>query len=142
MDVNDLLKSKGNMVITVQTGETLRDVVRVMAEHNIGAVVVKDASGSLAGIISERDIVQGLQKFGLDLFDKRADEVITEPVITCGPLDTMFEIFWSMDANGIRHLPVIDGEKLVGMISVRDAMNFWPNVGEQEMQQLRELIAA
>ena len=142
MYAKELLKDTGKTVIAAQLGDPLRDVARTMAEHKIGAVAVKDAGGKLAGIISERDIVRGLEKFGSDLIEKSVDELITTAVVTCGPHETLVEILWSMDANGIRHLPVIDGEDLVGMISIRDAMRAWLNASKEEIQELREIIAA
>ncbi len=142
MDANQLLKDKGSKVFTLQLSEPLRAVIGIMAEHNIGAVAVEDADGNLAGIISERDFVKGLQKFGADLLDRPLDELISTSVITCGPHETLVEIMWSMNANHIRHLPVVDGEDLVGMISIRDAMRAWLSASKEEIQELREVIAA
>ena len=80
MDVNELLKVKGNTIITVQLGDPLRAVVQLMSEHKIGSVVVNDANGNLAGIISERDFVRGLQVHGPDLIDKSVDDLVTSSV--------------------------------------------------------------
>ncbi len=76
-----------------------------MAEHNNTDFVMKGASGRLVGI-------RGLEKFDSDLLDKPVDELVTGSVITCASHGTIVEIMWSMDANGIRHLPVIDGNDL------------------------------
>ena len=142
MDVTKLLSDKGQMIIVVHLGETIRSVVRILADRKIGALVVKDENEMLAGIISERDIVKGLNDFGPDLMDKPVDELITSSVITCSPDDSLVEIMWSMDANGIRHLPVVDGQDLVGIISIRDVMGAWLDANEEESEQLRELISA
>ncbi len=142
MDANELLKDKGDSIVAVHLGDAVRAVIHVMAEHKIGAVAVKDASGKLAGIISERDVVRGLDNFGPGLIDQPVDELVTTSVVTCGPHETLVEIVWSMDANGIRHLPVVDGENLVGMISIRDAMSAWLSASKEDIQQLRERIAA
>lgn len=142
MDANKLLKDKGAAVVAVHMGEALGRVIHLMAEQKIGAVAVTDENGKLTGIISERDVVRGLDKFGPDLTGRPVDDLVTTPVVTCGPHETLVEIMWSMDANGIRHLPVVDGENLVGMISIRDAISAWLNASKEEIQQLRELIAA
>ena len=142
MDVTKLLSDKGQMIIVVHLGETIRSVVRILADRKIGALVVKDENEMLAGIISERDIVKGLNDFGPDLMAKPVDELITSSVITCSPDDSLVEIMWSMDANGIRHLPVVDGQDLVGIISIRDVMGAWLDANEEESEQLRELISA
>lgn len=142
MNASELLTDKGKTVISVQLGEPLRVVTQILAEHKIGVVVVKDANGRLAGIISERDFMWGLEKFGPELMDKRVDELLTPAVITCAPDDNIVEIMWAMEANAIRHLPVVDGEELVGMISIRDVMGAWLDASEEEIEQLRELLAA
>jgi CBS domain-containing protein len=137
MQVEQLLSSKNKTVVTVGSLETVSEAVSGLAANNIGAILVLDEDGVLSGIISERDIVNGLEKFGETLLDERADVLAVKSLITCGPKDDIFEVIWLMDANHIRHLPVVDGRNLVGVISIRDIMKFLLHATDEQSKQLR-----
>ena len=142
MQVKQLLRSKDETVITVSLFQPVSEAVHGLAAHDIGAILVVDKDGALSGIISERDIVKGLEKFGETLLDERADELATKTLITCEPKDNIFEIIWLMNSNRIRHLPVVDGKNVLGVISIRDIMNFLLHATDEQSKQVRAIALA
>ena len=142
MEARQLLSDNRGPVITVRLGDPVREAVHKLAVHNIGMVLVLDTSGKIAGILSERDVARGLDQFESELLDKRVDDLLTTSVITCAPDDNVFELVWLMDTNGIRHLPVVDDQNLLGVISIRDYMKALLTATDDETRQLRELISA
>lgn len=106
--------------VTVPPAATLRDAAVVMEREEVGAVVVV-AEGRAAGVLSERDIVRAVAN-GEDVDDVRADDVMAVDVVTIGLDATVTEAADVMEAGNIRHLPVTDGDKVVGMVSIRDVL--------------------
>lgn len=104
--------------VTVRLGSTLREVSEVLSREEIGAVVVTGTQ-PLAGIVSERDIVRALAD-GADPDAERAEDVMTFDVVTVGPDESLADVGRRMLDGGIRHVPVVDGEKAVGIVSIRD----------------------
>ncbi len=141
MEARQLLPNK-KTAITIRSADSVHEAAHNMAVHKIGAVLVLDANEKLSGIISERDIARGLDRFGSDLPDKRVGDLATMPIVTCAPGDDVFELIWLMDTNRIRHLPVVDGEDLLGMISLRDVMRTLLKGADGESRQLRQLVLA
>ena len=142
MEVKQLLSDNSGPVIAIRLGDSVREAVRKLAVHKIGMVMVLDSSGKLVGILSERDVARGLDQFESEFLDKRVDDLCITSVITCAPDDNVFELVWLMDANGIRHLPVVVDQNLLGIISVRDVMLALLTATDDETRQLRELISA
>ncbi len=142
MEARQLLSDNSGPVITIRLGDPVREAVHKLAVHKIGAVIALDASEKIAGILSERDVARGLDQFDSELLDKRVDDLLTTSVITCAPDDNVFELVWLMDANGIRHLPVVDDQNLLGVISNRDVMKVLLTATDDEVKHLRELISA
>ena len=106
--------------VTVPPAATLRDAAVVMEREEVGAVVVV-VEGRAAGVLSERDIVRAVAN-GEDVDDVRADDVMAVDVVTIGLDATVTEAADVMEAGNIRHLPVTDGDKVVGMVSIRDVL--------------------
>ena len=106
--------------VTVPPAATLRDAAVVMEREEVGAVVGV-AEGRAAGVLSERDIVRAVAN-GEDVDDVRADDVMAVDVVTIGLDATVTEAADVMEAGNIRHLPVTDGDKVVGMVSIRDVL--------------------
>jgi CBS domain-containing protein len=125
MDVTSILKMKGADVLTIVPDATVAEACTVLRDNYIGAVVVVDADGGIAGILSERDVAVALPNIGGDLGATPVSEIMTADVITCTPDITVQGVLDIMVANGIRHLPVEDGGRLVGVVSLRDMVANW-----------------
>lgn len=122
MTVAAILRVKGNTIISVRPDTPLMELVHTIASRRIGAVLVLDDAGSLAGIVSERDVVKALAAQGPELHKVNAGDVMTANVTTVTPDTTINEAMELMDHGYFRHLPVIDADALVGIISVRDVV--------------------
>jgi CBS domain-containing protein len=121
LTVATILARKGVKVITVRSDQTLREALAALAEHSIGALLVVDGSGALVGMLSERDIVREAvrnEKF----FEKTVNSIMTRQVITGQPQDDLNAVAATMTAKRFRHLPVLDGGKIIGVISLGDVV--------------------
>ena len=119
MNIASLLAKKGVKVVTVGPHDSIREALRRLAEHNIGALVVVDGQGSLAGIVSERDIVRALARTEAILAEPIA-VIMTRNVIIGTPQDDLVAAGATMTERRIRHLPVVEGGRLVGIVSIGD----------------------
>lgn len=120
MTVKAILQSKGNCVPTVSSDARIRDVLQRLEDEDVGALVVTDEDANICGIISERDIVRGLRTTGNALLDADVSDLMTTEVVTCKVDDKLAAVMAMMLANRIRHVPVVDGAKLAGFISIHD----------------------
>lgn len=141
MFVSDILKFKGDKIFSVGPDDSVDVPIRELSEHRIGAVLVVDPQGQTVGILSERDLVRALQKFGRALFDRKVRDLMTAPVITCTPSDPVAAIEGMMTANRFRHVPVVDGGKLVGIVSIGDVVKTRIEEAQSEVDALRRYIA-
>ena len=142
MIVQELLGEKNSEVVTVRPSATLVEVSKILTKHRIGALVVTDEDGQLAGIVSERDLAKSISEYQTGLFDRPVADVMTRTVVTCGPDDSIAEVLFLMQKNRVRHLPVLGQGKLVGIISIRDVTENWLDALERENQQLRGAVTA
>lgn len=124
----------------VNTGISVFDAVKQMAEFNVGAVPVLDTDGKLKGIFSERDLMKRCAVKKLDMDTTKIDEVMTKGVILMEAQDTYEECIKIMQQENIRHMPVRDGDKLIGMISMRDLMQEDAEEKKQEIENLNTYI--
>lgn len=141
MTVAVMLAGKGSDVITVQAEDRTIDVCRVLEAHGIGAVVVTDAKGKLAGIVSERDLVRALAREGAGVLDRPVSGYMTKKVTTCSPDSTLADVMALMTEGKFRHLPVVENDRLVGIISIGDAVKQRIAEAEAEAEAMREYIA-
>lgn len=142
MKVINILQSKGTDVFAVTTSTTIKEAVDVLGERNIGAVIVKDASGRVSGILSERDVVRRIRTEGPAALGRPVGDCMTPSPITCGPDATLDEILEKMTNRRIRHLPVVEGGRLLGVISIGDVVKRKIDNAERETAALREYIAS
>lgn len=142
MHVASILKVKGHAVETVRADASLTAVAERLAAKRIGAVVVTERSGAIAGIVSERDIVQALAKQGPACLDWPVSEIMTRDVLTCSADDTIDELMSRMTARRCRHLPVVEDRKLTGIISIGDVVKHHIAEVEMEASALRGYIVA
>ena len=119
MIIATILARKAGKVVTIRPEQTLREALAMLAQHSIGAVLVTDGRGMLAGILSERDIVREAvrnEKF----FDLAVSKIMTSNVICGQPQDDVSAVATTMTNKRFRHLPVLDGGKIVGVVSLGD----------------------
>jgi CBS domain-containing protein len=142
MAVSQILKSKGAAIVSAGASDKLDTVAKKLAEHRIGSVLVLDGGGGILGIVSERDIVRALAADGAAALQRKASEVMTSQVRTCKPGDTEAELMALMTTHRIRHLPVVERGKLLGMISIGDVVKFRIEAIEHEADDLKAYIAS
>jgi CBS domain-containing protein len=141
MDVNTILRNKGRSVAMIHSGATIERAVALLRTRGIGALVVSDDGERVDGIISERDVVDALAVHGGDLLNLRVDEVMTRPVVTCSPDDSVAELMAEMTNRRIRHLPVIRNGRLCGIVSIGDLVKSRLDEIEYEAHSMRSFIA-
>jgi len=124
MIVSQILRDKGSAVLTVAPEASAIEAARIMRERRVGALVVRRGHGNLEGIISERDIVTALAEHGPEATERPVRMLMTpaERLITCSPTDTVDRITAVMTDRRIRHLPVLEGGRLAGIISIGDVV--------------------
>lgn len=142
MSVGKILAGKGKAVITAQGSQSLMDASHLLAEHRIGAIVVTGYGGTVAGILSERDIVKALAKGGAAALNDRVEDHMTKRVITCVAASPINQVMEIMTAGKFRHVPVVLDGRLDGMISIGDVVKYRLAELEHESQALREYITA
>ena len=141
MIVSQILKSKGSQVHTVSRTTSIMEVSCLLASKRIGATVIIDQNGLVEGIISERDIVRGLANYGAKVLDMPVEDLMTRNVITRGAESQIDELRWEMTNSRIRHLPILDNGKLVGLISIGDVVKNRVEELQAEGDMLRKYIA-
>jgi len=140
MRVANILTVKGDDVISVEPNTTIIEVAKVLKSKRIGAILVMEG-GSIAGIISERDIARGLPNYGEKILSMPVSDLMTKKVTTCTSDASIDEIMEMMAENRIRHLPVVDDGKLVGFISVGDVVKNRVEELVAEEEQLRSYVS-
>ncbi len=138
-NVSLILEHKGGMVLSVEAGDTVFEAISLMAEVNIGAVLVQK-DNVIVGIFTERDY---LQKVALKMLTSKTltvGEVMTSPVITVGPSDTVQHCMETMTTCRCRHLPVVQNDKLLGIISIGDLVKVLVDEKEAEIEQLSRYV--
>jgi CBS domain-containing protein len=141
MKVRHLLASKSREVVTARPEQSVREVVALLAQHNIGVLVVTDDSGEITGIVSERDIVRHAVRQE-QLFSLPISEVMTANVITGMPGDDVMAVSHTMTERNFRHLPIVEEGRLVGIISIRDVLKAQLNEYQGEIDTLETRILA
>lgn len=139
MTVQAILGDKGFEVISIQAGAKMSDAIRILSERRIGAVLVMDGH-HIEGILSERDVVRALGKEGASVLNTSVGEVMTRKVVTCRRADTAASIMEKMTNGKFRHLPVVENERVVGLISIGDIVKWRVREYEREQEALRDYI--
>ena len=141
MTVAHILASKSGELISLEPSASLLEVSQLLAEHRIGAVLMIDGDGKLAGIISERDVVRALAKHGPDAGGFKAAEYMTSKLITCSPDDSTHGVMAIMTKGRVRHLPVMSKGKLAGFISIGDVVKNRIAEVEREAEEMKRYIS-
>ncbi len=142
MSVSHILGVKGRSVVTATAKETVHGTAQKLAQHKIGAVVVVDDKGAISGIVSERDIVRALAEQGAKALASPVSAIMSKKVKTCKAGDSETELMALMTSHRIRHLPVVEGGKLAGMISIGDIVKFRIEAIEREAEEMKSYIAS
>ena len=129
-------------VVTVDPQSSLRDVARLLAEKRIGAAVATGVDGRIAGIISERDVVRAVAEEGAAALDKPAASRVTRKVETCAPGTLITQVMAMMTHGKFRHVPVVESERLVGIVSIGDVVKRRLADFEAEGNAMRDYIAS
>jgi CBS domain-containing protein len=141
MKVADILKVKGSQVFSISEDQTMLEAVRMLVDKNIGGLVVLDSKGAMAGIVTERDVLRECnRRFGM-LDQTRVSEVMTRRLLTGSPADEIEAVQGMMTERRLRHLPIVEGERLVGLVSIGDVVKAVYKKAESENRDLRDLIA-
>ncbi len=130
---------EGHPLHHANSSESVRDVARLMTERNVGAVAVLD-SGKLVGVFSERDLMTRVVAAGLDPDKTAVENVMTRSIVVAGPRDDINSAMQKMHKLGCRHLPVVDGGNLLGMLSIRDLLMIDDEDQRQKASFLNELV--
>ncbi|HKF74441.1 MAG TPA: CBS domain-containing protein [Stellaceae bacterium] len=141
MNVDAILKVKGDAIVTIRPTATLADAVRLLCQKRIGALVVSANGTEPQGILSERDIVHGLGKEGAALLERRVEDLMTKTVVTCGPQDRVADLMALMTERRIRHIPVLRNGKLAGLVSIGDVVKNRLDEIELETTSLKAYVA-
>ncbi len=141
MQVSILLQTKGSDVVTVPPEVSTAQALEVLAEHQIGAVVVSDDGTTIAGVLSERDVVRALASHGVDALGEPVHRWMTTEVVSCQPDTTVEELMSTMTDRRIRHVPVLVDGVLAGVVSIGDVVKDRISALEHETQVLHDYIA-
>ena len=142
MKLAELLRGKSADIFKIRADQSIAEAATSLAENKIGALLVEDSGGGIVGILSERDIVGGMGPHGADLHDVAVSELMTTNLIHCSPQDSVNEAMAMMTDRRIRHLPVFDGNDLVGFISIGDLVKCRIMEVQAEAEALRQYIAS
>jgi CBS domain-containing protein len=142
MRIADILRHKaaGAEVVTISPDGTVPELLARLAEHNIGAVLVTEADGSVVGVVSERDLARQLHRHGPAALDRAVRDLMTTSVVDCGPQDSVDSVAATMTERRIRHMPVLDGGRLIGIVSIGDVVLSRIRQLEQDSRQLEQYI--
>lgn len=133
MRISDVLRAKGDAVYTIAPEATVAQLLSRLAEHNVGALVVSADGATVAGIVSERDVVRGLHERGTTVLQDAVSAIMTTAVTTCTGQESVEDLMRLMTDHRIRHVPVVRDNALVGVISIGDVVK--NRIGELEHER-------
>ena len=139
MKIEDILRTKGSDVVTISEGETMLEAARKLVDHNIGGLVIVEGE-RLTGILTERDLLRLTAMYAGELGAILVGTVMTTAVITAKPGAELTEVMTLMSENKIRRLPVMDGDRLAGIITIGDVVNALHEMAQEEKVKLRQYI--
>ncbi|MGE0768223.1 MAG: CBS domain-containing protein [Hyphomicrobiaceae bacterium] len=142
MRIADILRIKGTAVLTARSNETLQAAAKRFRQEGVGALVVLGDGESLDGIITERDLCNGLALHGVNAYRHPISEVMTSQVITCSPQEGLANVARIMTERRLRHLPVKDGTRVVGVVSIGDILKYRLDEAQLENRVLRDVAMA
>ena len=142
MRISSVLQRKGREIMTVRGNEKVAAAVRKLHEARIGALVVNDRWGKLAGMFSERDVIGGLARHGAPALDMEVAELMTPDVTTCAPDDRLDDVMHVMTVHRVRHRPVVERGELTGIVSIGDLVKHRLDEKQEEANVLLDIARA
>ncbi|SDC45552.1 CBS domain-containing protein [Geodermatophilus telluris] len=140
MQIAHLLRRKGPGVVTVAPAATVREALALLAEHRIGALLVAAEPGAVDGVLSERDVVRGLHASGPEVLDGPVSALMTADVHTCPPTSSVHDLARTMTDLRVRHVPVVEDGRLLGIVSIGDVVKARLDELEEERAHLVDYI--
>lgn len=141
MKIAEILNRKGSTVHKIWAVKTVAAGVQKLVELRIGALVVTDRWGRLVGTLTERDIVHGLERYGIKVLSLQISEIMDQDITTCSPDDRIAKVMQLMTIHRVRYLPVMEGDRLIGIVSIGDLVKHRLEEKEREANVLRDLRA-
>jgi CBS domain-containing protein len=132
MNVATILKYKGSEVFTTTSDKSLLEIAKLLAQHSIGCLVIVGDDDWISGIVSERDLLRAISKGGPEVLEEPVSDFMTKTVITARESDTVDQLMREMTARRFRHMPVVDRERLIGLVSIGDLVKI--QIAEIEME--------
>lgn len=142
MTIGEILRQKGHDVFSVGPGENAIAITEALAQHRIGAALVRDGAGAVLGIVSERDVVRALARSGTGALARTARDLMTSDLVTVTPATSVAEALGLMTHHRCRHLPVMEDGRLAGMVSIGDLVKARIAEAEEEAETLRAFVTA
>lgn len=142
MFVSDILSRKGTTIFTVVPATSVAEIAQQLSARRIGSVLVLDVEGSVAGIVSERDLVRALARHGAKALELEARQVMTREVVTCDPDDSIDGVMQTMTEGRFRHIPVVRHGELLGLVSIGDVVKARLEETRHETEALKAYIVA
>lgn len=136
MRISAVIRRKGGLVVTIRSDATVKRLLEILEEHHIGAVVVSDDGATVAGIISERDVVRHLHTDGAGVLDQSVSTIMTSDVKTCTPEDGIEDLARTMTEHRFRHVPVLVDGRLAAIVSIGDIVKWRIDELQTERDQL------
>ena len=140
MSVKDILADKGRRVITIDQDQTVAEALKLLADNRIGATVVLN-KGKICGILSERDLVRDIANVGPDVLQHPVSGCMTKDVFTAKERDTVDHVMGVMSQGRFRHMPVMEGDELIGVVSIRDVIKHKLDLAEADVEEMKKYIA-
>ena len=141
MKLKDISRINGRELVTAKPNDTVKKAIDILFDHKIGALPVCEADGKLVGIISERDILKGVHNQRNDILNTKVKDLMTREVIVGVPEDELDEILKTMTEKGVRHVPVMAGARVIGMLSIRDVIEERLTECHTQVRYLHDYIA-
>ena len=140
MNVAAILKLKGSGVVTTTKDKSLLDIAKLLAQHGIGCIVIEGDDGTIAGIVSERDLMRAIGQAGAKVLKEAVSDFMTKTVVTARETDTIDRLLSEMTTHRFRHMPVVERGRLIGLVSIGDVVKMHVADAEFEAASLREYI--
>jgi CBS domain-containing protein len=141
MNVATILKHKGRGVFTTTTDRSLLDVAKLLSQHGIGCIVIVGNDDEIVGIVSERDLMRAIGQGGPEVLKERVSEFMTKTVVTAGEADTINRLMAEMTTRRFRHMPVVEKDRLIGLVSIGDLVKIQISEIDMEAAATREYTA-
>ena len=140
MILEQILKEKGGQVYSVAESATLKEAADLLDTRRVGAMVILNEAGGIIGVLSERDIIRNIARIGAAALKCTVGEVMTRQVVTARPRDTVESAMEKMTDRRIRHLPVVDGGRMIGVVSIGDLVKWRIAEADAEVNAIRSYI--